>query len=396
MRSSLIFCVLSILTFSTTIAQRETDEKAYLNFSDGVGFLAPDSLFGMNLRFRMQNRIGLTFDDEFDNHEFEAVVRRLRLRFDGFIKDSKLTYYVQLSFSRSDQDWDVSNVPNVIRDAMVYYKFSKHFYIGFGQGKLPGNRQRVVSSGSLQFADRSIVNSQFTLDRDFGLFGYYQNAFSNSFHYQLKGAVSSGEGRNAPKSDQGLAYTARVELLPLGAFANKGDYFEGDLEHESSPKISVAATYSLNRKASKTLGQRGEALYEQRDIESFFLDILCKYNGWSLYSEYAVRNVENPITHLDNNTFNYIFTGSGINTQASYIFKNDWEVAIRHSNIEPDNKMFTLNTYKKNIYTLGFTKYISDHKAKIQLNMSYLIDKHMLLKQEKQNWNCMLQVEIGI
>jgi hypothetical protein len=36
-----------------------------------------------------------------------------------------------------------------------------------GQTKLPGNNQRVVSSGSLEFTDRTINNSRFNIDRDF-------------------------------------------------------------------------------------------------------------------------------------------------------------------------------------------------------------------------------------
>jgi hypothetical protein len=49
-----------------------------------------------------------------------------------------------------------------------FYKY-KNWTIGFGQTKLPGNNQRVVSSGS-EFTDRTINNSRFNIDRDFGLF----------------------------------------------------------------------------------------------------------------------------------------------------------------------------------------------------------------------------------
>jgi hypothetical protein len=35
-------------------------------------------------------------------------------------------------------------------------------------------------------------------------------------------------------------------LLPLGKFANKGDYFEGDLERETKPKLSLAGGYHHN------------------------------------------------------------------------------------------------------------------------------------------------------
>jgi hypothetical protein len=122
---------------------------------------------------RIQNRIGAIFTEnengkwELTDSEFRA--RRVRLRLDGFVFDPKWTYALQLSFTRADQDWDVSNVPNILRDSMIFYRPNKHWTIGFGQCKLPGNRQRVISSGEQQFTDRSLVNSTFNIDRDFGL-----------------------------------------------------------------------------------------------------------------------------------------------------------------------------------------------------------------------------------
>ena len=136
----------------------------------------------------------------------EARVRRLRLRFDGFIYTPRLTYLIQLAFTRADMDYDDTGFPNIIRDAMIIYAVTDHFSVGVGQTKLPGNRQRVNSSGDLQFADRSIVNSTFNIDRDFGVQLYYNNNLQG-LHYVLRGAISSGEGRNIVSSDRGLAYT---------------------------------------------------------------------------------------------------------------------------------------------------------------------------------------------
>jgi len=394
---SFVAVIFGILFFCETLyAQRETDEKAYLNFVDGVGFLAPDSAFGMNLRFRMQNRIGVTFEEGWDDSEFEATVKRCRLRFDGFIRQTKLTYYMQLSFSRGDQDWDNSYVPNVIRDAMVYYKFNKNFYMGFGQGKLPGNRQRVTSSGAQQFTDRSVVNSTFNIDRDFGVFGYYNNKIGNTFAYELKGSISTGDGRNIIKTDNGLAYTGRVEVLPFGKFSNKGDYFEGDIEREPKPKLSLAATYSYNAKATRSAGTRGTYLYEQRDIESIFADMMFKFNGWCFTTEYAVRNVDNPMTFNTAGDMLFVPTGSGINSQLSYIFPNKIEIAGRYSHIEPSSQMTGLNMPVQDIYTLGFTKYVCAHKTKLQLNFSRIFQQHNILPDEKKMWNAMVQIEIGI
>jgi hypothetical protein len=104
---NLLFFAL-LLLFIGAAAQTEADERAVISFDKGLGFFAPDSTFGLNLRFRIQNRVGMTTfsGSNLAPELFEANVRRLRLRFDGFPGSTKLTYYLQLSFSRGDQNWD--------------------------------------------------------------------------------------------------------------------------------------------------------------------------------------------------------------------------------------------------------------------------------------------------
>src|SRR5690606_38237632 len=149
----------------------------------------------------------------------------------------------------------------------------------------PGNRQRVNSSGQLQFAERSIVNSALTVDRDFGIKAYYTNKIGNSI-YHVKGAVSTGEGRSVNTTDQGLAYTGRLEFLPFGNFTKGGDYSEEDLEREQSVKLSLAGGYSFNKATTNTGGQLGRDLYAGVDMGTLILDALIKYNGWAYAIEY--------------------------------------------------------------------------------------------------------------
>jgi phosphate-selective porin OprO and OprP len=383
------------------LAQTEVDERAVISFDKGLGFFSPDSTLGLNLRFRMQNRIGMTTlsGSDLSPESFEANVRRLRLRFDGFVGKSGLTYYLQLSFSRGDQDWDNSGFPGIVRDAMVFYSFSERFYMGMGQGKLPGNRQRVISSGQQQFADRSLVNVIFNIDRDFGLMGYYNNNIGE-FHYNLKGVISTGEGRNILRTDNGLAYTGRLELLPLGPFAKDGDFSEGDLERESSPKISIGATYSFNHKAVKDAGQRGAFLERPVDIHNYFIDLIAKYQGWALQSEAAWRMApkqELPFPappEAGTHGLVYVFTGKGINTQLSYVFPSMFELAGRHTRVVPD-KGLSWTEQTADIYTLGFSKYLAKHRNKLQLNLSYQENKGGY-PEDKSFWNLMFQLEIGI
>ncbi|RRN76279.1 porin, partial [Pseudoxanthomonas sp. SGD-10] len=158
--------LLSLLSVDVVFAQRERDEKATIIGFKGIQYTSPDSTFYTNFRFRMQNRLKYTSlsGDELGDGSFEARIRRMRLRMDGYIYNPKLTYSIQLAFTRGDQDFDDTGIANIVRDAVVFYNFTKNFYVAFGTNKLPGNRQRVNSSGQLQFADRSLVNSTFNID----------------------------------------------------------------------------------------------------------------------------------------------------------------------------------------------------------------------------------------
>lgn len=385
--------LLSLLSF----AQSPESPLPYFTYGKGLGITSPDSLFMLNIRFRMQNRLAFTTEsaDNLNLDKVEARVRRLRLRFDGFIYSRKLTYVIQLAFSRGDLDFDDTGFPNIIRDAMVLYRVNEHLTVGAGQTKLPGNRQRINSSGDLQFADRSIVNSAFNIDRDFGVQVYYQNNISK-VTYGLRGAISSGEGRNFNSSDRGLAYTGRVELLPLGPFTNGGDYFEGDLEREPTPKLSLGASYSNNQNAIRTGGQLGTFLYDSRDITTEMVDFLFKYNGWAFAAEYLRRMADDPITTNLEGDQRYVYTGHGQNYQGSYLFRKNLELAARYSEVRPNLAIQTL-TPRVRQYTMGVTRYIKGHRVKLQTDLTYEI-RHWLKSgaSDMDNWQLRFQIEIGI
>lgn len=371
----------------------------YYNFGKGVGMTSPDSLFQMNIRFRMQNRLEILNDN--DETSYEASIRRLRLRFDGYVGNPKFLYAIQLSFSPKDvgpleDDGDL----NIIRDAMILYVPNKNWNFGFGQTKLPGNRQRVNSSGALQLTDRSVNNANFNIDRDFGLQAYYMNNHSpNDFGFNIKTAVSTGEGRNWTRTkDDGLAYTGRVELFPLGSFKKGGEYFEGDLMREQTPKLYLGSTYHYNQRARRTNGQQGSLLYDDKDISSFLADALVKYNGWAFMTSYMMRKTPNEspiaINPVDPTKFNYVYAGSGFDTQLSYIFPKNWEVIGRFSDLKPEDEVFRYAPKQKQ-YSVGLTKYIWEHAFKAQLEVSKNDFKYFD-GQTKDNWYVRLQIEMGI
>lgn len=377
--------------------------KKYVKYDKGITFVQKDSLFSASFQFRMQNRAAYysTSERDFTPESFELRTRRLRMKLKGFVYSPKLTYYVQLSFSRGDMDWDgtqnssVNSSPNVIRDAIINYHISKSFTLGLGQTKLPGNRQRVISSGDQQFVDRSIVNANFTLDRDFGLFATW-----NKKYIILKGAISSGEGRNSNKSNKGLSYTGRVEILPFGKFTGNNDYIEGDLAREPKPKLSIAGAYNYNAQASRKGGQLGYDLYQYVNMQSFYFDMVFKYKGFAISNEFSSRIADKPIT-VSNNNIRNVYTGYGNLIQISYLFRNNYEIAIRQAFISPfksvyDNPAYpNLNELREEHYHLGVSKYIYGHRVKVQANLVYQIKKDLKNVSQMKQFGAIFQVEVG-
>lgn len=402
MNKTFLCCItaifVSIITFTAT-AQRQHDERPTIENFKGIQYTGDDSTFYINFRFRMQSRLKYTSvgGNDFAAERLEARIRRLRLRMDGYIYNPRLSYNIQLGFTRGDQDYDDTDVPNLVRDAVVFYTFTDHFYVAFGLNKLPGNRQRVNSSGELQFADRSLVNATFNLDRDFGLKAYYSPKIGTvPFHF--KGAITTGEGRVANMTDDGLAYTGRAEFLPLGEFTNGGDYYEGDLEYEESPKLSIGGGYSFNDRTTRAHGQTGAYLGSPLSLKTTFYDAIFKYRGWAYQVEYMKRAVDNPITIDKEGDPIHAFKGQGVNQQLSYVIDRDagYELASRYTWIKPHEDIRALEAQTE-VVELGLNKYFRAHRLKLQLNANYQIQDGIYRTDHKGNhWGATFQIELGI
>lgn len=386
------------LAFSQSImAQNESDERSLLQVQKGISF-TKDSLYSLNLRFRLQNRLGFRTEsgEDLGFEQTDFRVRRLRVRLDGFVFNPRIQYYIQLGFSKSDMDLDGGEVAQPIRDAILYYHFTPNLYVGLGQGKLPGNRERVISSGNLQFAERSIANSFFTLDRDFGVFAYYTLPSQGKAVYQFKGAITAGEGRNPSVGDRGLSYTGRMEVLPFGKFTNGGDYSEGDLELEARPKLSIGTSYNFNESGSRSRGQLGPELYQKRDQRVFIADMMLKYKGWALLGEYFSRNASNPITYNPFGSRQAVWVGTGQNLQLSKLISKQGELAIRYAQVRPKESIRNLEVQREET-TIGYTHYVGGHRVKLQGNFGYSwANNQPLLSKTANYWFGLFQVEFGI
>lgn len=391
---SLLLLSCSSIAFSQ---EKTTIEESLTYFKDGINFEHKPTHFKTKFRFRIQNRF--TYETE-DTEDLSAEVanfevRRARIRLEGQVLDPRLIYRLQFSFTRGDMDYDRTQYPNILRDAAVGWKFSDRTILWAGQKKIPGNRQRLVSSGEQQFVDRSLVNATFNLDRDVGVDLYHQ--FGETKPFWVKLALTNGEGRGTNNEDSGMAYTGRIEWLPLGKFKQHGDYFEADLAREPEPKFSIGAVYSMNKNATRpggTIGTQYVTPGLNQDIQTWFGDMTLKYRGFSWATEYANRWADNPV-FMDGTTEVVIYKGQGFNTQMGYVFENNVEPSVRFSKIWADRE--TLEAANdQNQYTVALSKYINQHRVKLQTDLTYNEQSNHISNFYNSNWVFRLQFELGI
>lgn len=352
----------------------------------GKGILnlrAKDSSWTMKFAARMQflSIVGWQeTDGKFEDPQASFLVRRARLKFGGYILSPKLEYKLELGLSNRDLGGAsnfTNNSPNYILDAVIKYNFYENFVLWIGQTKLPGNRERVISSGDLALVDRSIVNSRFNIDRDVGIQIHHKINFSEKFMIKEIISVSQGEGRNITTGNMGgHQYTGKIELYPFGDFLKDGDYSGADIIREQSPKLAVAVAYDYNNNAVKNQSNLGRYMvndvgFHETDITTLFIDTMFKYQGFSLMAEYAKREADDPIAKDSDGTptGTVVQIGDGINLQAGYVFPSNWAVTSRFTNVTLDKKITGKD--KETQYTLGFSKYIVGHKLKVQSDVSY-------------------------
>lgn len=373
------------LTTQHSFAQDRTSNK----FGKGITIVAQDSSFSMKFSTRIQSLYEGQYDTGTDEYTDGFQIRRARLKFDGFVYHPSVEYKIELAVSNSDITSgsipQSGNTANFVLDAVVKWNFYRRWSLWFGQTKLPGNRERVISSQALQFVDRSLVNGRFNLDRDAGVQLVY-----NADKVNLIGALSMGEGRNMIVDNVGgYDYTLRGEYLPFGEFAKKGDYFSSDLVREETPKLSLAVSYDFNDDASRERGQLGEFFDVQRDLSTWFFDSHFKYQGFSSLIEYAHReSPDGPVVFNEGGDFEDAFyTGSGITIQAGYLFKNNFEIAGRFTEINPEA---ITRRGDHTQYTLGVSRYFVGHSLKVQSDVSLTEEVG-----EADTWMYRLQVEVA-
>ena len=136
--------VVNLLCFLTPINAQVTMPS----FGKGLQILAKDSTVYLKVGARFQTLMVNEWDvanDQFsdlENYESKFLIRRSRLKFDGWVLSPKLKFKLEFALSNRDNGGGNSatfnEAANIILDAFAEWNFYKGFSIWVGQGKLPG------------------------------------------------------------------------------------------------------------------------------------------------------------------------------------------------------------------------------------------------------------------
>lgn len=321
--------------------------------------------YKLNLRGRFQALA--VFAENDDEIATEGYIRRARLNLEGYVFNEDLEYKFELAFA--PRDLDESGSP--VLDAYLNLAHVRDANLKVGLFKTPFDRQRVTSSGNLQFVDRSPLLAETTLDRDFGISVHSEDLFGLDGRLGYALGLFTGEGRGRLEAPAGFLYTARLEYRPFGAF---DDYSEADLTRSSRPRLAIAGSVGWNEDAVRTNSNRGSALGDEFggfDYLHLATDAMFKWNGLSLLGEMIWRDArdEDPVVLGEEllaprNTWGWFVQGGQMLT-------DEFEVVARYTEqhaLSGDNSSALLEDLagEGREVGAGLNWYVQGHSLKLQ------------------------------
>jgi len=350
--------------------------KASYKPGNGLEFKSEDGRFSLATRLRAQFRYTLAHDGEADETTHGMQIRRARLQFKGHFWNKHNKFKTELALSPRDMgltDTGARRTP--ILDWYVDFTYLRDLSVRVGQYKLPYSRQRVVSSGDLQLVDRSLANSEFTLDRDVGL-DLHSKDFLGLGLLRYNAGLYFGEGRDPSSTDTfEMLYIARVEVLPFGLFQ---DYKEADFERSLRPRMSLGLGYAFLDGAQRNRGVVGSVPTDggTTDYHNATADLVFKIAGVSVFSDVFYRDgarsfgdateeddtgIETPAAQESTRT------GIGWSAQAGYLLpRTSFELAARYAQTRRTKS--TSGVADRDEVGGGASYYFAGHPMKLQLD----------------------------
>jgi phosphate-selective porin OprO/OprP len=341
---------------------------------------------GDNFYLELSNRVQLRFTREMPDATVTLpgtggpgdakgsfTIPRAKFKLEGWFYKPQLEYELQLNWP------DVAETPasRLLEDAYIDWDVSKQkkFRIRFGQFKAPYGRQRLASSGALQFVDRAETDARYNPSRETGI-ALWGTLGGNRVDWRVM--ASNGNGRSQPANDNSkFLCTARVMWqaignAPMNEWGSGPLLTEADLaDSASGALLAIAGNFLKNdRRFSSTTAV-------VNDDTQWSFDYTFKYEGFASVGEYHHRSSDPYLQGVAGPGFD----DTGFGVQASYAWKGPavvagggfWELAFRYSQIDPTDLVSTANDRTEIGGALSW--YANRHNLKVQADFREIEDE---------------------
>lgn len=263
--------------------------RATITPGEGIRWTTEDGRFSLGMGLLAQALYTVTHDVAERDTTQSFELRRARLRVDGHAFGPHNRFFVQLAFSPRDlqvQDGHPTKTP--VLDWYLEFDHIPDLTLRVGQYRVPYSRQRRIPIAKLMMVDRSLANFEFNLDRDVGL-SLRSPDFMGWGWLRYEYGVFIGEGRDAYAPDgPGMLYVGRLEVLPLGIFA---DYDETDRDRDPHPRLALGGAYAYLAEGKGNRGILGTPPTDggTTDTHDATADAIFKVAGVTLLGEFYWR-----------------------------------------------------------------------------------------------------------
>ena len=296
-------------------------------------------------------------------HSSDLEISRARLKIGGNLISPALTVY---------SEYDL--VGSFLLDLRATIKLKSWLSIRAGQWKSEYNRERIDSSGTQQFVERSIATPWFTIDRQQAVMasGRAGDGTGADISYWL--GRLSGAGRGGSFSDADGLWMTRLQWNVGGRLLK---FSQSALERPELPtgSLAIAAVdgYSPYTAFSSDGGGQlpgySTGAKDQYRLSQFMFETAVHYRGYSWQQEIHWKRIDDQISGTSQSLI-------GGYAQAG-VFLSEWidnaptqfEIAARAAIVDPDRSRAGLREHEYSIVTNWF---LNGHRNKLTMDLSHL------------------------
>ncbi len=265
--------------------------------SKGFELRSRDGNFLIQIQPRVQIRYAyprdqnpVTHDDFTGDPQHVFKVNRARLKIGGHAYRPWLAYYFEYELAASN-----------LLDFRVMVERYQWLRLKAGQWKVHYNRERVISSGQQQMADRSLITRPFTIDRQQGLSLYGRLSGGGAADVSYWASVFTGTGRGAGENDdQHLMWMGRLQWNVFGRVLA---FTGSDIARREKPEALIALAGVTNRSPYTRFSQDGGGQLEGFDdgqpgqyrVNQWMAETAFMYRGFSWQQEFHSKRINDYV-----------------------------------------------------------------------------------------------------